>query len=144
MNENKINIMLMLICIFLCICTICISIAIPKCIIEKSNDVSIVKYGDYNYYVYGDTFYATIEKIKNYDGATYIYVKGLEINDINHRGEYYFKVDDDTELIWRYVKKSLSELKEGQTISITSVGAMMKNTGLLNKVTRVTLLEDEI
>lgn len=142
MNENKINIMLILACIFLCICTICISIAIPKYIIEKSNDISIVKYGDYNYYVYGDTFYAIIEKIEKDSENTYVYVKGLEVNDINHRGKYYFKVNGDTEIIWRYTKKSLLDLKESQKISITSVGGESK--GLLTKVVRITMLDDKI
>lgn len=47
-------------------------------------------------------------KIEEKNENIYIYVKGLEINDIEHRGEYYFKVDDNTDLLysWGYSEKS--------------------------------------
>ena len=46
------------------------------------NDLAIRK-------VVGQTFYANIESIKQYnDGSFHINVKGLEINDINYRGNF--------------------------------------------------------
>ena len=44
--------------------------------------------------MYPDTFYATIEEISDSGvyGIKTIKVKGLEINDVNHRGEFYFDV----------------------------------------------------
>ncbi len=144
MKKNKINIILITICILLCICIVIISIIIPKQLIQISNDEAVVKYGNYEYYVYGDEFYAEIENIKASGGTTYIYVKGLDINDINHRGNYHFIVYNDTKLMWHYTKIGLSDLKVGQTLSITSVGTVRKSTGLLNKVTRINILNDEI
>ena len=50
------------------------------------NDLAIRK-------VVGQTFYANIESIKQYnDGSFHINVKGLEINDINYRGNFTFKL----------------------------------------------------
>ena len=49
--------------------------------------------------IYGQTFYATIESVKQYnDGRFHINVKGLEVNDINYRGNFTFAVTDTIEM----------------------------------------------
>ena len=51
--------------------------------------------------VYGQTFYANIESIKQYnDDSFHLNVKGLEVNDINYRGNYTFKVDNSIDMTW--------------------------------------------
>ena len=70
--------------------------------------------------VCGQTFYANIDSIKQYnDGSFHLNVKGLEINDINYRGNFTFKVDDSIDMTWRGEKINISQLKEGDNISIT-------------------------
>lgn len=92
-----------------------------------------------------DVFYATIEKITKYNGITTVLVKGLDVNDINHRGEFDFSIDNDTELLWHGTKIEISDLKEGQNISITSTGEVLERYPAgLTKVTRVIVLDDEL
>lgn len=91
----------------------------------------------------GDTFYATIEEI--YGEGTHILVKGLEINDINYRGEFRFSIDNNTELIWRGTKIDISSLKVGQNISVTHTGGVLEiYPAQLTKVTKIAVLEDKI
>lgn len=92
-----------------------------------------------------DVFYATIEKITKYNGITTVLVKGLDVNDINHRGEFDFSIDANTELLWHGTKIEISDLKEGQNISITSTGEVLERYPAgLTKVTRVIVLDDEL
>lgn len=92
-----------------------------------------------------DVFYATIEKITKYNGTTTVLVKGLDVNDINHRGEFDFSIDANTELLWHGTKIEISDLKEGQNISITSTGEVLERYPAgLTKVTRVIILDDEL
>jgi len=56
---------------------------------------------------YGQTFYATIEKIRD---NKYISVKGLEVNDINYRGEFSLTIKDSTIMTWRGESISISDL----------------------------------
>lgn len=94
---------------------------------------------------YADVFYATIEEIREYNGITTVLVKGLDVNDINHRGEFDFSIDNDTELLWHGTKIEISDLKEGQNISITSTGEVLERYPAgLTKVTRVIVLDDEL
>ena len=44
------------------------------------------------------TFYATISDIQD----NTLTVTGMEINDINFRGEFRFSVTEETKIIWRY------------------------------------------
>jgi len=87
------------------------------------------------------TFYATIEKITN----KIILVKGLDINDINNRGEYEITVKDSTILEWRGTKINLSNLKVGNIVSITHSGEILDiSPGKIVNTFRIQLLDDEI
>ena len=60
--------------------------------------------------VYGQTFYANIESIKQYnDGGFHINVRGLEINDINYRGDFTFTINDNIDMTWRGEKIGISD-----------------------------------
>ena len=86
-----------------------------------------------------------IKEIREYNGITTILIEGLESNDINHRGEFDFSVDKDTELLWKEAKIELSSLKEGQNVSITSTGEILESyPAQLTKVTKIIVLEDEL
>lgn len=98
---------------------------------------------DYN--IGNNVFNARIKEIREYNGITTILIEGLESNDINHRGEFDFSVDNDTELLWKEAKIELSSLKEGQNVSINSTGEVLESyPAQLTKVTKIIVLEDEL
>ena len=93
----------------------------------------------------GDVFNAKIKEIREHNGITTILIEGLETNDINHRGEFYFSIDNDTELLWNNTKIEISDLKEGQNVSITSTGEVLESyPAQLTEVTKIIVLEDEL
>ncbi len=103
------------------------------------NDLAIRK-------VYGQTFYANIESIKQYnDGSFHLNVKGLELNDINYRGNFTFKVDDSMDMTWRGEKIKVSDLKIGNNISITFTDEMLTSISPtpLTEVVKIQVLDDE-
>lgn len=93
----------------------------------------------------GDVFYAVIEDISEYQQYTNILVRGLEINDINHRGTYNFSLKEDTILEWIYAPIEKSQLKVGQTVSIRSVGGVAESApAQLSYVDKVIVLDDKL
>ena len=110
-----------------------------------SNLVNTVNHDNNKEYAYADVFYAKIKKISTYNGTTTILVEGLEVNDINHRGLFEFSIKDDTKILWRGTEIKLSDLKEKQNISITSIGVVEESyPARLTNVSRVILLDDEL
>lgn len=100
-----------------------------------------------------DVFNAKIKRISEYNGITTVLIKGLESNDINHRGEFDFSIGNNTQILWiepkstksSYTAIDSSKLKEGQNISITSTGYVLESSpAQLTKVTKVIVLEDEL
>lgn len=86
------------------------------------------------------TFYATISGIQ---GNTFT-VKGLEVNDINFRGEFEFSVVEETKLTWRYTDISMEELDVGDNIAITFTGGVLETyPGQIRQVDVIQLLDDE-
>lgn len=92
--------------------------------------------------VSGQTFYAKILKV---DG-NYFHVEGLEVNDINHRGEFTFTITEDTVLEWHNTKLLITDqdFDAGDLIAITYSGEVMETypAGLTN-VDKITLLDDK-
>ena len=96
--------------------------------------------------VCGQTFYANIDGIKQYnDGSFHLNVKGLEINDINYRGNFTFKVDDSIKMTWRGEEVKVTDLKEGSNISITFTDEIINEISptLLEEVVKIQILDDE-
>lgn len=91
------------------------------------------------------TFYATIEKINQYDGNTVVLVKGLEVNDINYRGEFNLSIKDTTIITWRGENINISELDIGDNISITFNDETINSISPapIRSVQRIQLLDDE-
>ena len=86
------------------------------------------------------TFYAEITDIS---GELFT-VDGLEINDINFRGDFTFSIFTETELVWRGNKMRLDEFSIGDTIAISFTGAVQETyPGHIQDVIRVQLLDDE-
>ena len=79
--------------------------------------------------MYPDTFYATIEEISDSEvyGVKEIKIKGLNINDINHREEYYFyvildNIGDNFKIKWNGEDIKFEQLKVGQTVAVYNYG----------------------
>ena len=86
------------------------------------------------------TFYATIAEVQD----SSLLVTGLEVNDINHRGDFSVPIGEGTRITWRYEAMDFSELKPGQTVSITYCGGVQETDPAgLTDVTWIQLLDDE-
>lgn len=88
-----------------------------------------------------DTFYATILSIDD----NVLLVEGLEVNDINTRGQFYIKTDENTRLDWLGTEITLSELDVGDRIAITWSGLVQETSpaNIMDPVHRIKLLDDE-
>lgn len=88
-----------------------------------------------------DTFYATILTIDDH----VLLVEGLEVNDINTRGQFYIRVDENTRLDWLGTELALSDLDVGDRIAITWSGLVQETypANIMNPVHRIKLLDDE-
>ncbi len=107
--------------------------------------VDMVKEG-----MYPDTFYATIEEISDPGvyGLKEIKVKGLNINDKNHRDEYNFTVPldnigDNFKLKWNNTNINFEQLKVGQKVAIYNYGEILDN-GNLSSVRMIVVLDDTL
>ena len=94
------------------------------------------------------SFYATITDIKDTGLAiddTMLSVKGLDINDINFRGDFEFVITEATEIEWRNTKLDASELEVGNKISIIFTGNIQESEpAKIEDVLKIQLLDDEI
>ena len=88
-----------------------------------------------------DTFYATILTIDD----QVLLVEGLEVNDINSRGQFYIQVDENTRLDWLGTEITLSDLAVGDRIAITWSGLVQETypARIVDPVHRIKLLDDE-
>lgn len=94
------------------------------------------------------SFYATITDIEETGltiDDTALTVKGLDINDINFRGNFKFVITEATEIEWRYTKLDASELEIGDNISIIFTGNIQESEpAKIEDVLKIQLLDDEI
>ncbi len=75
----------------------------------------------------------------------FFHVKGLDVNDINGRGEYTFSAGENTQLIWRGTEISLSDFQPGDRIAFYWSGEVMESfPAQVRNVIRIKLLEDEL
>ena len=87
------------------------------------------------------TFYATVTQVYENDCFA---VKGMEVNDLNFRGEFTFAVREETNCLWMGTQLSPAELEAGDNISITFTGPVLEsNPAQIPNVTEVWLLDDE-
>ena len=93
------------------------------------------------------SFYAIITDIKDTGlekEPKLIEVKGLDINDINFRGNFEFLVTEATELEWRYTMLEPNELEIGDNIAIIFTGNIEeKDPVSINDVLKIQLLDDK-
>ena len=90
-----------------------------------------------------NTFYAEIKEIIEKNEKVTLLVDGLDVNNINNRGEFYITIDKKVELVWQGVNLDMSELKVGQNISITHDGGVQETApARIPNVYIVELLDD--
>jgi hypothetical protein len=102
--------------------------------------------------MYPDTFYATIEEISDSEiyGIKEIKVKGLSINDINHRGEFYFSVPvdnigDNFKVKWNGTNIDFEQLKAGQTVAVYNYGDTSESEPAdLSNVRMIVVLDERL
>ena len=82
--------------------------------------------------------------ISDIQGST-LHVAGLEVNDINFRGDFFFSVAEETSITWRYTDISLEDLDVGDRVSITFTGDILTTyPANITQVESIQLLDDEL
>lgn len=70
------------------------------------------------------SFYALIEEV----GENQVMVMGIPENDINHRGAFVLKINDDTQILASDLSKiALDDLSQGQEIGIVYDGIVLES-----------------
>ena len=86
-------------------------------------------------------FYAAITDIHG-DVLT---VTGMEVNDINFRGQFECSLVEETTIMWRYTEIPAENLAVGDHISITFSGGILESCpAQIQNVEVIQLLDDEI
>lgn len=93
------------------------------------------------------SFYAIIEdKIEKDNGNTIVFVKGLETNEEQWRGEIYFNIEknEKVEIIYKNKNISISDLKVGDEVQITFEDKIINLMYPipLNEVTKIELIDN--
>ena len=61
------------------------------------------------------TFYASISDIRD----STLSVQGMDVNDINFRGDFVLNIVEETKIVWRYTELSFEDLDVGDKIAVT-------------------------
>lgn len=89
-------------------------------------------------------FAVVYAEIISVNGANF-HVKGLEVNDINGRGEFTFSAKENTTLVWRGTELSLSDFQAGDRIAFYYRGMILESyPAQVQNVVMIKLLEDEV
>lgn len=82
-------------------------------------------------------------EIISVNGANF-HVKGLEVNDINGRGEFTFSAKETTQLVWRGTEIPLSDFQSGDRIAFYWRGMILESyPAQVQNVVMIKLLDDE-
>ena len=87
------------------------------------------------------TFYATVSKIEGNN----LTVQGMDENDVNYRGAFWFPVEEITEITWCNTDISVEDLDVGDQISVSFTGEILATyPAKITQVEAIRLLEDEL
>ncbi len=87
------------------------------------------------------TFYATVSKIEGNN----LTVQGMDENDVNYRGAFWFPAEEVTEITWRNTDISIEDLDVGDQISVSFTGEILATyPAKITQVEAIRLLEDEL
>ena len=116
---------------------------VVKLVVLDDNDVLTTESNNVNVNldVYGQAFYASVTEIN----GSHVCVKGMDINDINHRGVFTFNVTEQMQISWLGVSKSLCDLKVGQNIVVTYIGAVSASfPSQISNPVKIVMLDDAV
>lgn len=72
-------------------------------------------------------------------------MQGMDENDVNYRGAYWFPVSEETEITWRNKDISIEDLDVGDNISVSFTGEIFETyPAKIRQVEAIRLLEDEL
>lgn len=72
------------------------------------------------------------------------HVKGLDVNDVNGRGEFTFSAKENTRLVWRGTEIPLSDFQSGDRIAFFYRGAVLESfPAKIPNILLIKLLDDE-
>ena len=87
------------------------------------------------------TFYASISDIRD----STLSVQGMDVNDINFRGDFVLDIVEETKIVWRYTELSFEDLDVGDKIAATFSGDVLESSpAQITQVEQIQLLDDEI
>ncbi|OUO29362.1 DUF3221 domain-containing protein [Lachnoclostridium sp. An298] len=87
------------------------------------------------------TFYASISDIRD----STLSVQGMDVNDINFRGDFVLNIVEETKIVWRYTELSFEDLDVGDKIAVTFSGDVLESSpAQITQVEQIQLLDDEI
>ena len=87
------------------------------------------------------TFYETVSKIEGNN----LTVQGMDENDVNYRGAFWFPAEEVTEITWRNTDISIEDLDVGDQISVSFTGEILATyPAKITQVEAIRLLEDEL
>ena len=87
-----------------------------------------------------EVVYAEIISVDN----GYFHVKGLDVNDINGRGEFTFSAKENTRLVWRGTEIPLSDFQADDRIAFYWRGMILESfPAQVQNVVMIKLLDDE-
>jgi len=87
-----------------------------------------------------EVFYAEITDVKD----NHFSAKGLDVNDVNYRGEFTFSASEDTQLLWRGEEIKVSDFNAGDRIMVVFDGYVLETyPEQIQNVMRIQLLDDE-
>lgn len=85
------------------------------------------------------TFYATVKDVQK--GS--IDVKGIDVNDMNYRGDFSLDKNEKTKVTWHGQYIPFSDLKQGDRISVTFSGVVLESyPARITSVQKICLLND--
>ena len=83
-------------------------------------------------------------EIISVNGANF-HVKGLDVNDVNGRGEFTFSAKENTRLVWRGTELSLADFQAGDRIAFYYRGAVLESfPAKIPNVLLIKLLDDKV
>ena len=86
------------------------------------------------------TFYAHITR----ESGDYFVVTGIPENDVNHRWDFQFTLEERVPVTWRGTEISAGDLHEGDLIAVTYSGSVLETSpAVIQNVLRIQLLDDE-
>lgn len=72
-------------------------------------------------------------------------MEGIQVNDINFRGQFIFSRTEKTKIVWRHTDSMLGELDAGDKVAVTFKGEIKETSAVqIEEIKQIQLLDDEL